>query len=100
MSAISKVSRRTYLFVYLALMLLLASTVGAAFLPLGPFQTVISVAIAVAKAILVLLFFMHLRQTKVRTTFLILGGMLLLLILFTLTTIDYATRIAGLPLTH
>lgn len=100
MNAISNVSRRTYLFVYLALILLLASTVGAAFLPLGPFQTVVSVVIAIAKAILVLLFFMHLRHTKGRTTFLILGGMVLLLILFTLTAIDYATRVAGLPLTH
>ena len=100
MNDIASVTRRTYIFVYLALMLLLAGTVGAAFLPLGPFHTVITVAIAIAKAILVMLFFMHLRHTRGRTLFLILGGILLLLILISLTAVDYATRVNGLPTIH
>ena len=100
MNDIASVTRRTYVFVYLALMLLLAATVGATFLPLGPFHTVITVAIAIAKAILVMLFFMHLRHTRGRTLFLILGGILLLLILISLTAVDYATRVNGLPTIH
>ncbi len=98
MNELSSIPRRTYFWVYLALMLLLAATVGATFLPLGPFHLAISVLIAFAKAILVMLFFMHLRHTRGRTVFLILGGCLLLLILIGLTTVDYFTRVNGLPM--
>lgn len=100
MSTISSIPRRTYLFVYLALMLLLAATVGAAFLPLGLFHVAVSVGIAIAKAALVMLFFMHLRHTLARTSFLISGGILLLLILIGLTTVDYLARVNGLPVPH
>ncbi len=100
MNELASIPRRTYFFVYLALMLLLAATVGATFVPLGRFHLVISVGIAIAKAVLVMLFFMHLRHTRARTIFLILGGCLLLLILMGLTTIDYFTRVNGLPMPH
>ncbi len=100
MTELSSIPRRTYFFVYLALMLLLAATFGATFLPLGPFHLAVSVVIAIAKAVLVLLFFMHLRHTRGRTVFLILAGCLLLLILMGLTTIDYLTRVNGLPIVH
>lgn len=100
MTELSSIPRRTYFFVYLVLMLLLAATVGATFLPLGPFHLAISIIIAIAKAILVLLFFMHLRHTRGRTVFLILAGCLLLLILMGLTTVDYLTRVSGLPMMH
>src|SRR5512143_3015491 len=98
MTDISNIPRRTYSLVYLALMVLLAATVGATFLPLGPFHLVISIVIAVAKAVLVMLFFMHLRHMRGRTVFLILGGCLLLLILMGLTNLDYFTRVNGLPM--
>lgn len=100
MNDLAHVSRRTYLFVYLGLMLLLAGTVAAALLPLGSFHLVIAVGIAIAKAVLVLLFFMHLRHMGERTIFLVSGGFLLLLILIGLTTVDYLTRSNGLPLVH
>ena len=100
MNELASIPRRTYIFVYLALMLLLAATVGATFLPLGSFHLAVSVVIAFAKAVLVLLFFMHLRNTNVRTVFLILGTVILLLILIGLTSVDYMTRVNGLPLIH
>ncbi len=100
MTELASIPRRTYFLVYLALMLLLAATVGATFLPLGPFHLAVSVIIAFAKAVLVLLFFMHLRHTRSRTVFLILAGCLLLLILMGLTTVDYLTRVNGLPMVH
>lgn len=90
-------SRRTYLFVYFGLMLLLASTVGASYLPLGPFHIVAAVGIAIAKAFLVAEFFMHLRYSKGRTRMLIFGGLLILAILIGLTWTDYLTRVNGLP---
>lgn len=100
MKDLSSVPRRTYVFVYVALLILLAATVAATFLPLGSFHTLISVVIAIAKAVLVLMFFMHLRVTSGRTILFIGGGVLLLLILMGLTTIDYLTRVNGLPVVH
>ncbi|HVO32451.1 MAG TPA: cytochrome C oxidase subunit IV family protein [Elusimicrobiota bacterium] len=58
------ITKRTYLHIYAALMALLAATVGAAFIPLGPFNFLITLTIAVTKAILVVLFFMHVRYNS------------------------------------
>lgn len=44
-------------------MILLGFTVGAAFLPLGPFNAAAALAIAITKAVLVILFFMHVRPS-------------------------------------
>jgi caa(3)-type oxidase subunit IV len=53
---------RTYVLVWVALMILLTLTLGSAYIPLGSLNTVINLGIAVAKALLVMLFFMHLRS--------------------------------------
>ncbi|MFL7868488.1 MAG: cytochrome C oxidase subunit IV family protein [Anaerolineales bacterium] len=90
-------SIRTYLFVYVGLLLLLGSTVGAAYLPLGPFHLVAAVGIAIAKAILVALFFMGLRESKARTQLLFLTGLFILAFLIGLMLTDYLTRVNGLP---
>jgi len=91
-------SIKTYLFVYIGLLILLGSTVGAAYLPLGPFHLVAAVGIATVKAILVVLFFMHVRNSRPRTHMLLLGGLLILAILIGLTWTDYLTRVNGLPI--
>ena len=85
--------RRTYLFVYLALLLLLGTTVGAAFLDLGVWNTVIAVTIAFAKAMLVLLFFMGIRYSDNLSRLYAAAGFIWLLILFGLTLTDYLTRL-------
>ncbi len=83
---------RTYVLVYVALMILLAATVGAAFVDLGPLNLVVSLLIAAAKAILIVLFFMHIRYSN-RLTMLFAGiGFFWLIILFTQTLADYLTR--------
>ena len=97
MSDISRVHRRTYFFVDIALLLLLAATVGAAYLPLGPFHVVSAVGIAILKAVLVLLFFMHLRRSPGRTVFFVSGAVLVFLIQVGLVAVDYWTRVNGLP---
>jgi cytochrome c oxidase subunit IV len=54
---------KTYLKTYLGLLALLAATVGAIFINLGPFNIVLTMAIAFAKALLVIFFFMHIRAS-------------------------------------
>ncbi|HEX9029500.1 MAG TPA: cytochrome C oxidase subunit IV family protein [Anaerolineales bacterium] len=83
---------RTYLIVYLGLLVLLASTIGAAYLNLGPFNAVIALGIAVLKALLVLLFFMGLRRSPLLSKVFIGFGLIWLAILIGLTLTDYLTR--------
>ncbi|HEX7972905.1 MAG TPA: cytochrome C oxidase subunit IV family protein [Anaerolineales bacterium] len=86
-------SVRTYFFVYIGLLVLLASTVGAAFLNLGPFNTVVALGIAVVKALLVLLFFMGLRRSPLLSKVFIGFGLIWLAILVGLVLTDYLTRL-------
>ena len=81
------------MFVYLALLLLLGTTVGAAFLDLGVWNTVIAVTIALMKAMLVLLFFMGIRHSDNLSRLYAAAGFIWLLILFGLTLTDYLTRL-------
>jgi cytochrome c oxidase subunit 4 len=91
------VARQLYYRVFGVLLGLTLLTVGVAFLDLEPLNTVIALTIAVAKALLVLLFFMHLRHSSGLTWIFVVAGVgwLVLLIGFTLT--DYRTR-GWLPL--
>ncbi|HSV08643.1 MAG TPA: cytochrome C oxidase subunit IV family protein, partial [Candidatus Binatus sp.] len=52
---------RIYYTVYGALLVLTVVTVGVSLVDLGPLSTVVALAIAAAKASLVILFFMHVR---------------------------------------
>jgi cytochrome c oxidase subunit 4 len=88
-----------YIKIFIALMVLLVATVGAAFLPLGQMNVVVALAIAMVKAALILLFFMHFRDSDHLTW--IVGGATVawFLILITLTFQDYLTRdmISSMP---
>lgn len=66
-------SYRTYIFAWIALVILTGLTLVSAELELGRISTTVSLAIAICKATLVLLFFMHLRDESkaTRTTFLV-----------------------------
>jgi cytochrome c oxidase subunit 4 len=55
---------RTYWIVFIALMALLALTVGAAELERGPLSIALAIAIATVKAVLILLFFMHVKYSS------------------------------------
>lgn len=85
-------SRKTYLIVYAALLLLLLATYGAAFLDLGALHTPVAIGIAVAKAVLILLFFMHVRSSSRLTWLFAAAGFLWLGILFLFAMSDYVTR--------
>jgi cytochrome c oxidase subunit 4 len=83
---------RIYFKVWAALLALLALTVGAAFVPLGPFNTITAISIAVTKAVIIALYFMHLRYSP-RLTWIVAGaGFFWLLLLFTFALGEYATR--------
>ncbi len=85
-------SVRVYVLVFLALMVGTAITVGVAFLHLGPFNDVVALTIAVTKATLVVLFFMHVKHSSRMTKITVVAGFLWLAILFGLTLSDYFTR--------
>ena len=58
------VGPKTYLLILGALMVLTATTTGAAYLDMGVLNPIIALAIACLKAVLVILFFMHIRYSS------------------------------------
>jgi len=83
---------RVYVGIFLALLVLTALTTGVAFVNLGPWNTVVALAIAVAKMMLVVLFFMHVRSSSSLTRIVILAGFFWLAILIAFTLTDVSTR--------
>jgi cytochrome c oxidase subunit 4 len=83
---------RTYLINGFALLAFLGLTIAAAYVNLGPFNTVAAMSIALAKAVLILLFFMHLRDSKPIIWVFAGAGFFWLGIMFALALSDYLTR--------
>src|SRR5689334_13462797 len=83
---------RVYFGVFFALLVLTGTTVAVAFIDLGPLNNVVALCIAVLKATLVLLFFMHLRYATRLPSLVVVSGVFWLVILVGLTLVDYATR--------
>ncbi len=87
------VRKRTYVLVWIALMILTAVTATVSRINLGAWSGFVALAIASTKALLVALFFMHLRYTHQKMTWILaLAGFFWLTILFGLSLTDYATR--------
>ena len=86
------VPTRTYYLIFLALMVCTAVTVGVAFVDLGPLNTIVALTIAVFKATLVVLFFMHVAYSTRLTWAVVAGSVFWLGILLALTMSDYLTR--------
>ena len=86
-----------YFAVFGALMGFTALTVWAAFQHLGVWNTPVALAIAVTKALLVALIFMHLRYSPKLTALVVTASVLWLVILIAITASDYLTR-AWLPI--
>jgi cytochrome c oxidase subunit 4 len=81
-----------YLMVFGALMVGTVLTWYVARFDLGPLNNVVMLAIACTKALLVVLFFMHVRWGT-RLTWVVAGsGFFWLLIMFSLTMADYMSR--------
>jgi cytochrome c oxidase subunit 4 len=83
---------RLLLVVWLALMVLLASTVAVTFSPVGPLKPLFNLAIAAAKAGLVLWVYMHLREQRGMNRVAALAALAWLGILLAMTLIDLGSR--------
>ena len=89
------VSTKTYIVVSVLLGVLLVLTVAASRLDLGVANVPIALAIAFAKAILILLFFMHVRYGSALLKLFAAGGFFWLLILLAFVLADLQARLVG-----
>ncbi|MFI5181951.1 MAG: cytochrome C oxidase subunit IV family protein [Thermoanaerobaculia bacterium] len=85
-------SVKTLVSVFLALVALTVLTTGVSYIDLGAGSTFIAIAIAGTKATLVVWFFMNVRFNTRIIPLVILCGLGFLVILFSLTFVDYFSR--------
>ena len=88
----SVVAIKVYLGVFAALLVGTALTVWVALFDLGPLSTVVALGIAVTKATLVVLYFMHVRYATRLTTLVVIAAALWLMVLLGFTMSDFASR--------
>src|SRR5256885_3455446 len=89
---ISHLSRKSYYWVWVALLLLLLLTWGLAQINLGPFNIIVMLLIALFKTVLVILFFMHVKYSPRLLWVFVAAGFVWLAIMIDLTLSDYFTR--------
>jgi cytochrome c oxidase subunit 4 len=89
------VPTRVYYVIFVVLMLCTYLTWQVAYFDLGPLNTIAALTIAVFKATLVVLFFMHVKYSSRLTWAVVLGSVFWLGILLTFTMNDYLTRLWG-----
>ena len=89
------VSTTVYSAIFATLIVLTGVTVGVAYLDLGRWNAVAALVIAGFKAMIVVLFFMHVKYSPRLITLTVIAGLYWLVILFGLTLGDYLTRAWG-----
>jgi|1185.fasta_scaffold563309_2 cytochrome c oxidase subunit 4 len=95
---------RVYLLVFAALMIGTITTYYAAMIDMEkafhtnfPLNSLVALAIAVTKAVLVILFFMHVKYSTRLTKVVVVAGFFWLGIMLTITMSDYLFRALGSP---
>jgi cytochrome c oxidase subunit 4 len=83
---------KIYFAIFGALMVLTALTVWIAFIDLGVLNTFVALAIAVTKATLVVLFFMHVKYSSKLTWLVVASGFVFLAIMVAFTMADIVSR--------
>jgi cytochrome c oxidase subunit IV len=83
---------RVYVTVFAILIVLTATTTAVSSVDLGPWNTVVALAIAFVKASVVVLFFMHIKYSPRLMQITVAGGLFWLAILISLTLSDFMTR--------
>jgi cytochrome c oxidase subunit 4 len=84
--------KRAYIRSYIALLLLTAATTAVAFIDLGPVNTLLAIAIAGLKALIIALFFMHLIASPNLVRVIAIAALIWVAILMALTAGDFVTR--------
>ena len=85
-------SRNLYLLIFGALIVLTIATVGVTYIDLGPMNLIVALGIAVTKATLVVLFFMHAYWSERLVHVTIITALAFLVILAAFSFADYLTR--------
>jgi cytochrome c oxidase subunit 4 len=83
---------RAALLTYVGLLLLLTITVASTFVPLGVGNSLINLAVAVAKAALISMVFMHLRRSGLLVSLTVVVLLFWICLMYGLTLSDYFTR--------
>ena len=84
---------KTYYAIWILLLILTGLTAWIATVDLGPLNTIVALLIASTKAVIVVLFFMHVKYTGEKMTkVVIISAIFWLLILLALSMVDYGTR--------
>jgi cytochrome c oxidase subunit 4 len=85
-------SKAQYFAIFGALMVLTIITVAVSRVDLGRLNVVVALAVAVTKASLVILYFMHVKYNNALTKLTAACGFLWLIFMFVITFSDYLTR--------
>jgi cytochrome c oxidase subunit IV len=89
---------RAYVGIFAILIVLTGVTVTVAFQDLGPLNNIVALTIAVTKATLVILYFMHAKYSSRLIKLIIPSAFIWLLILIVFTLFDFGTRgMLGVP---
>jgi cytochrome c oxidase subunit 4 len=87
---------KLYYGIWITLLILTGVTAAVSFVDLGPFNTIVALTIASIKAVLVVLFFMHVKYTSEKLTKIVIAAAIFwLLLLLGLSLTDYTTRLWG-----
>jgi len=86
------VSKKIYYTIFATLMVMTAVTVLVAFQDLGQFNIIVALAIAAFKAIIVLLYFMHVKFSSRLTKIFVAAGFFTLGLMLLFTYGDYLSR--------
>jgi cytochrome c oxidase subunit IV len=86
------VPKTIYFAIFATLLVLTGVTVGVAYVDLGPLNTVVAIAIACFKALIVVLYFMHVKYSTRLIKLTVIAGLYWMGILLALTLSDYLTR--------
>jgi len=86
------VPKKVYYVIFGTLMMLTGVTVAAAYVDLGPMNVVVAIVIACVKALIVVLYFMHVKFGTRLVKLTVIAGLYWMGILLALTLSDYLTR--------
>jgi cytochrome c oxidase subunit IV len=86
------IAKKTYLMAWAGLLLALAATIAVSYVNLGRLNIAVALIIASVKALIIGVYFMHLRYSQRLIWYYVIGAALWLTIMFTFTFTDYFAR--------